>query len=106
MEIDVLAEKVEALSQRFDDRFDMMEGRFDSHMANCRELCIQKISMAQGNADKAHTRLDHHAKEIKCIADWKNQMKGRMWILPFIIAPITSAITALVVVAITGGGTQ
>ncbi len=82
-------------------RLDGMEDRMKEHLGMCQKLCLSQIQHVEQVANKAHTRLDSHKDTIQCITDWKNQMKGRMWAVPFIIAPVSAAVTAVVIKVLT-----
>lgn len=82
-------------------RLDGMDTRMKEHLDMCQKLCFAQIEHVETIANKAHTRLDTHKDTIQCITDWKNQMKGRMWAIPFIIAPVSAAITAIIIKLLT-----
>ncbi len=82
-------------------RLDSIESSMREHLDMCQKLCLAKIEHVETLANKAHTRLDTHKDTIQCITDWKNQMKGRMWAIPFVVAPISAAVTAIVIKVLT-----
>jgi len=79
------------------ERIDLLEENMKEQLCMCNKLCVSKIDFIEKTANKAHDRLDRQSESIKCIIDWKNQMKGRMWAIPFIIAPVSAAITAIII---------
>lgn len=82
-------------------RLDSMENSMKEHLDMCQKLCLSKIENAEMIANKAHSRIDAHKDSIQCLTNWKNQMMGRMWAVPFIIAPVSAAITAIIIKVMT-----
>lgn len=95
-DIKILEEKLRALDEKLDLRMDALDQRIETHLKSCRELCVQRIHMAQSTGEKAHKRLDTHSEALRCLKEWKNQMTGRMWALSYIISPIIAAIVAVI----------
>lgn len=89
------------------DRMDTMEKNIETQFSMCHQNCMVRIDHVEQTANKAHERLDKHKDKFIDLCGWKNQMAGRLWVLPFIITPIISVITALAVFFITKtfGGT-
>lgn len=82
-EMQMILDKIDVLDSNIKDRFDAQEKYINMRLDNVEII-----------ANKAHLRLDDHKKEITSLCDWRHQIIGTLWAVPFIITPFTALLTA------------
>jgi hypothetical protein len=64
-EFKVLSEKMDALAETFETRFEALDAKIEGDRANCQKLCDIQIEHAVEKANLAHKRLDEYKVEFK-----------------------------------------
>ncbi len=96
--LQMILDKIETMDSNIKDRFDAQEKYLN--------MRLDHIEMM---ANKAHARLDTQKETVTEICDWKHQMKspedidelfkwknqitGALWVVPFVLTPLTALIT-------------
>jgi outer membrane murein-binding lipoprotein Lpp len=84
---------VEAMDGKLNDKLNEFYTRMGAHFADCRELCLTKINVADATANKAHERLDRQKESIECLDGFKNSEQGFRRAISFGMAVITIVLT-------------
>lgn len=75
------------------DRLDIMDENLKERAASQDKYWGARLGNVEVIANKAHSRLDDHKKEITALCDWRHNITGAMWIIPIVLTPITVLLT-------------
>jgi hypothetical protein len=75
------------------DRLDRMDENLKERAESQDKYWGARLDNVELIANKAHSRLDDHKKEILSLCDWKHQIAGAMWIIPIVLTPVTVLLT-------------
>jgi hypothetical protein len=75
------------------DRLDRMDDNLKERAESQDKYWKVQFDNIEVIANKAHSRLDEHKKEITTLCDWRHKIAGAMWIVPIVLSLITVILT-------------